>query len=119
MDPMITKCCKIGGWGFIAAPGPALVIGIVCLAYLVYRGFHREDNGKISRANIASAVMLGASLYTMVVLILGQFFFEVPISTAVEHGFGNQRLAWLIVFMATDLAARFVGLFDQRARGPD
>jgi hypothetical protein len=99
----------------MATPGASLCVGCLCLALLCWKGRHRGVDGTISRANIASAVMLGASLYTMIVLIIGEFYVGRRVSEMIQHGFGDGRAAWLLVALALDTAPRVWSLFDPPA----
>ena len=65
----------------------------------------------MSRANIASTVLLAASLYTMIVLVVGEFFVGARVSETIKNGFGDGRVAWLLVALALDTGSRLAALF--------
>jgi hypothetical protein len=64
------------------------------------------------RLSFASSVTLGASFYTMIVLVIGEFFLGKPLSETIKLGFGDGRIAWLLVALAVDTSTRIVTLFD-------
>jgi hypothetical protein len=63
---------------------------------------HKDEENKVSQHKIASAIMLGASLHILIVLVFGHFFLEIPVSETIKTGFGDERLAWIMVFTAID-----------------
>lgn len=91
----------------LATPATSLLVGVVLLAFLIKRGFHRDLAGSLSRRKMASVFLLSASTYTFVVLVLSQLVFRGPaISILVDKGFGNERVAWLMVGVSLDGAFR-------------
>ena len=55
------------------------------------------------RRRLASIVILSASTYTFVVLVLSQLVVKGPqVSVLVHNGFGDQRVAWLLLGVALD-----------------
>ena len=84
---------------------------IVVLALLLWKRAHRDKNGKVSRQRLAGAVVLPATLYAMVVCIVGHFFLRIPVSSTISNGFGDERIAWLLVALSADVAWRIWGLF--------
>jgi hypothetical protein len=64
-----------------------------------------------SARKISSAVMLTASWYTMVVLVIGEFYLAIPISETIRLGFGDSRVAWVLVYLIVDMAIRISSLF--------
>lgn len=102
----------MGLWGIVATSGASLAAGVICLLLLVIKGKHRSADGTISRVNIANSVMLTASLYTMLVLVMGEMFFGQQVSATIKDGFGNGRTAWLLVALALDTGHRVLALFD-------
>ena len=106
----------LGIWLLVATPGASLFVGIVCLALLCRRNGHRESDGSLSRTKISNAVMLSAAFYTMIILIIGQFFVGAPVSKTIAEGFGDGRIAWLIVVLALDTGMRIWSLFDPKSK---
>jgi hypothetical protein len=99
-------------WGMVASPGASLLAGLSCLTLLWWSRTLRERDGSLHRPNITSAVMLTASFYTMLVLIVGEFFFSKPVSETIRLGFGDGRIAWLLVALAMDTGLRLIAVFD-------
>jgi hypothetical protein len=84
---------------------------LVILALLLGKGRHRVG-GRVSRQRLAGSIMLPATLYSMIVGVVGQFALKIPISTTINSGFGDERIAWLLVFMTADVAFRIWNLFE-------
>lgn len=55
--------------------------------------------------------MLTASCYTMIVLVVGEFFMGLPVSATIHSGFGDSRVAWVLVYLVIDLGIRIAGLY--------
>jgi uncharacterized membrane protein len=102
-------------WNWAATPGASLIVGIFGLVLLLAKRCHRDNRGKISRQKISAALLLAAAAYTMMTAVIGQFFLGIPLSQTIKHGFGDQRIAWLLVFLVVDMLARYLRLFDPAA----
>lgn len=75
--------------------------------WLMALGFHRNRDGSLSRRRLASVFLLSASAYTFTVAACSDLFFQGPsLSLIVSDGFGNQRVAWLLVGVVLDSAFR-------------
>jgi hypothetical protein len=98
-------------WVFIASPGASLLAGILCLLVLFLKNRSRDERSKVWRADVGSVVLLAASLYTMLIVILGDFFAIAKVSETIRDGFGDGRVAWLILGLALDTGARLAALF--------
>jgi hypothetical protein len=98
-------------WVLIASPGASLLAGILCLAVLILKNRTREESLKISRSDVGSAVLLAASFYTMLIVVVGDFFAISKVSETIRDGFGDGRAAWLILGLALDTGARLAVLF--------
>ena len=98
-------------WFWIASPGASLIAGLACLLLLWLKNRRATGEARMSRANIASTVLLAASLYTMIVLVVGEFFVGARVSETIKNGFGDGRVAWLLVALALDTGSRLAALF--------
>lgn len=61
---------------------------------------------------MATALLATGAAYTFVVLCISQWLFAVPLSYTIQRGFGEERLAWLLLGVALDLLHRFFVIFD-------
>jgi hypothetical protein len=99
-------------WGVIASAGATIVVSILGLLMLVRYGRHRDNRGKISPPKIASVILLSGIGYTLIISIIGDFYFHMPLSTTIKDYFGEERVAWLLFALLADVFARFWALFD-------
>ncbi len=100
-------------WSYLATPGASLIAGLFGLAYLIYSGKCRGHKVNLPRGRFANAVMLSALFYTLIVLVVGQFFFGHAVSTTINQGFGDTRVAWLLVVLAVDVGNRVIDIFEE------
>ena len=99
-------------WMFVVASSLASILaGLSCYAFLAYKGLHRDGDRKASHAKLAVAVIQGASLYTLLVCIVGHWILKIPVSQTISAGFGDERFSWLLLGMTTDMTARVMNLF--------
>jgi hypothetical protein len=92
-----------GVWTYFATPAASLIIGVAALALLVRCGYHRDENGGLSRRKMASVLLLAASTYTFMVLITFEFVLGGPDMTElIARGFGSERIGWLMVGVSLD-----------------
>jgi hypothetical protein len=98
-------------WGVVASPALSVAAGVLGLLLLVGARKHRE-NGRVSRRKISASVMLAVTFYTMLVLIFGHWGMKIPLSETVHNNFGDERVAWLLVFLIGDVFGRYYELFD-------
>jgi hypothetical protein len=101
---------------WLATPGASLIVGITGLWWLWKKNCYRDHRGKISRQKISSAVLMPAAAYTMAIAVIGQFFLHIDVSSTIKDGFGDQRVAWLLVFLVVDVMARYYRLFEDGNR---
>jgi hypothetical protein len=99
-------------WAIVATPGASLLAGMICLFMLWRAGGLRDAGGALKRLTFASAVTLGASFYTTLVRVTGEFFIGRSLSETIKTGFGDGRIAWLLVALAVDTSTRVIALFD-------
>jgi len=96
-----------GAWWIVASPAASVIAAFVVLCLLIHRGFHRERDGCIARRRLASLVVLSASTYTFAVLVLSQLVLKGPkVSFLISDGFGDSRIAWLLLGVTLDGAFR-------------
>lgn len=96
-----------------ATPAASVVAGGLLLAILILCGRHRDGNRRTSRLKFVNAFMLGATEYTWAVIMYEHFFMKVPITSVIDHGFGEERIAWIFLFTMIEVAARALELFDR------
>jgi sorbitol-specific phosphotransferase system component IIC len=103
----------LGGWAWLTTPGATIVPSVVVLTLLLWKRRHRDELGRVSRQKLASSVVLPATLYVLVICIVGHFFFSTPVSMTVTK-FGDERTAWLMTALCGDVLYRLWVLFDGR-----
>lgn len=92
-----------GGWSLVATPGMALLVGAILVICLIRAGYHVTPEGILGRRKMASVFILGASTYTFVVLVISQLVMNGPhLSILCEAGFGNSRIAYLLIGVILD-----------------
>lgn len=93
----------VGIWGLLATPGNAVFCAIAMVAILTFRGFHKAEDGSLARRRLASVVALSASAYTFGICILSQLCFDGPsVGEVISNGFGDERVAWLLMVFVAD-----------------
>ena len=100
-------------WAVAASPVAQLTAAVV--GALLVRAFsrHKDASGKLDAPRLSLAFGVAGSVYTWLVCILAQLGMRgnPTISTLVEHGFGNDRIAWLLVIVAADGVLRLIKLY--------
>lgn len=91
-----------GAWAYTATPASSLFVGIVTVALLVVCGFHREPGAPLNRLRIASVFVTSAATYTFCILAWAQIVCTISLSRVIAHGFGDERIAWLLVAVTFD-----------------
>lgn len=97
-------------WALAASPAAQLAAAFLC-AVLVWKfSSHLDGNGKLDTPKIALAFGLGGSIYTWLLCIFGQLVMRgnPTVSTLVASGFGDDRIAWLLVIVAADGVLRLM-----------
>lgn len=96
-----------GAWYYLASTPAQIVVGMALVIYLCRRGYHRDGGGNIRRQRVASVFALSALSYSFIVLVTSQLIFHGPtIATLIQDGFGNDRIAWLMVGVIFDGALK-------------
>jgi hypothetical protein len=101
-------------WSWSANPAASLSMGILVFIVALFQGRHRGDDGKIEPTRVISAALQPPVLYTLLISVLGHFYLKIPISTTFSQGFGDERIAWLVLGLSLDIAIRLLSLFDMR-----
>lgn len=105
-----------GAWAIFASPLMTLVCAAAMVVVLVRLGFHRDKKGALTRRRLASVVGLSASVYTFGLCIFSQLIINGPeMSELISSGFGNERVAWLLVVVVGDGVFR---LWDEYRPSP-
>lgn len=99
-------------WLTVATPPFSISAGVLGLLALVLFQKHRDLGGNVSPPKFVAAILLSIAGYTLIVLIMGNFFGHVPMSTLVRDGVGNDRLGWVFIGLSADIVARYYRLFD-------
>lgn len=96
-----------GIWGWLATPGAAFAVGVLFVCLIVLRGRHKKADGTLARQRIGAVFVLSAITYTFSILALSELVFGGPhLSKMVETGFGDKRLAYLMVGVTSDHVLR-------------
>ena len=82
---------------FLANAGWSVLAGVITLGCLIWRGKHRDSQGKLIQARVPLSVANGAALYTLIICMIGNWAWGMPISDIIRDGFGDQRMAWLML----------------------
>jgi hypothetical protein len=94
-----------GAWPYIASSGAALGAGLLAFAMLVILKKHLNAQRLPDARKIGSVFVFTATAYTLVVLVIGDLVFRVPLPWLAES-FGGSRVAWLLVAAAIDSAVK-------------
>jgi hypothetical protein len=96
---------------FLATSQASLICGALAMATLLILRRHRGEDGRTSPQKIVSAFLFGISVYTLIVLVIGHFFLHNMLEM-ISGGFGEPRVAWLLLGLAADGFARLYRLYD-------
>ena len=102
-------------WSWAISPGASLIAGLIALAMLVRSGRHLEPNGDVATLAVVNSVISTAMLYTIVILVIGEFFVGSPVSQTVKEGFGDKRMGWLLVPVMLDYGVRVWSMLRPKA----
>jgi hypothetical protein len=96
-----------GPWYWVASSATSVIIAAIALIILIRMGYHREPNGRLGRRRMGSVLGLAASSYTFSVCVVSELVVNgPPISELIEKGFGNERVAWLLLILTFDQVFR-------------
>lgn len=92
-----------GIWFWVANPAASLFFAVLAIIVLIRMGFHRDNKGALTRRRLGSVVGLAASSYTFIVCVVSQLVVKGPsVAELVQHGFGSERIAWLLLILTLD-----------------
>jgi hypothetical protein len=92
-----------GIWAWVATPAASLIAAVLAVIWLILCGFHRNSEGGIYGRRLGIVVGLSASSYTFTICVLSQLLIKGPsVGKLVEHGFGSERIAWLLLILLLD-----------------
>jgi hypothetical protein len=100
---------------FFASSLAAITFGLLCAFALIISRRHRDNQGNIVSQRITAVTLLSISTYVLFVLLIGFWVFGVPISVIVARGFGDERIAWLLLGTLVDTAIRLYAFFEPEA----
>jgi len=95
----------------LATSQASLIVGVLSTIALLFFRCHRDEKGKTSPPKIVSSFLFGISVYTLTVLVVGHFWLD-DMMRLIAEGFGEPRVAWLILGLSADGFARMYRLFD-------
>ena len=92
-----------GAWYYAASPAASLAAALFVLGLLIRLDYHREAEGTLARRRLGSVIVLSASTYSFGLMFLSQIVLHGPnVSSLVENGFGDSRIAWLMFGVMLD-----------------
>ena len=102
-----------GIWSWVATPAAPFFVGFVFIIWLIRLGRHKKNDGTLARHRIAAVFILTAITYTFGILAVSELFLNGPhLSKMVEEGFGDKRLAYLMVGVTSDHILRIWAHFS-------
>jgi hypothetical protein len=96
-------------WSWVASPGACVIAAVIGLLALIASNKHKRDASTVDQS-IVAVILLSGVLYTLLILIVGQFFLRIPVANTIQE-FGSERMAWVSVGLAADVFARLYRLF--------
>ena len=98
-----------GVWAYAASIQASLIFGFVCMWILLSKITPNDKNG--TRAQKAAGVVaLFAGLYTYTILVVSNYSNVYTVSQLIDGGFGNDRIAFLIVMVVAEQSIRVIDL---------
>jgi hypothetical protein len=98
-------------WNVAASPAACVLAGFLGLIVLLISGCHRDKNGNTRTSSMVAITLLSLTLYTLLLLVVGQFFLRLPVATTITQ-LGNERMAFVFIGLSADIFARIHRLFD-------
>ncbi len=94
-------------WGWVASPGAALTAGVCTIILLTLNGYHRNDDNSLANTKIVKVFLLSTLAYTFLTLAISEILIEAnTLPVLISDGFGNGRVAYLLVGVALDQMLR-------------
>ena len=101
-------------WKLFANGATSIAFGLLLYLLMHRSGNHRDRNAKIVPSRITSCILLGITLYSIMVCLFGHWVLGIPISKSIHDGFGDERTSWLMFGLMLDVAIRLYVLFDEQ-----
>jgi hypothetical protein len=98
-------------FSLISTPAASLLAGLFGVFVLIILRQHRDRVGNASPPKIVACFLLGIVSYTLLILVVGNFAFRIPISLAIS-AYGDDRMAWLMLGLLADTFARLYRLYE-------
>lgn len=96
------------------ASGTATLVAAIVTTFIIGTIGRRKGAGVQKDSGLLKIFILAMSFYTFVILILSQIVFRgPPVGQLVSEGFGDNRVAWLMVAVVAEQSIRMVGLFKE------
>jgi hypothetical protein len=89
----------------------SLIVGVLAMILLVALRRHRDEHKKTSPLKISTSFFLGVSVYTLIVLLIGHFWLN-NMTDMISAGFGEARVAWLLLGLTAENFAKLYSLYD-------
>jgi hypothetical protein len=67
--------------------------------------------GHVSSSYIVSTFLYAVVLYVLVTMVIAYFYLAIPLSVMVADYYGEPRIAWALLGLAMDIAARLYEKF--------
>lgn len=100
-----------GFWIYAASTPAAVLVGFLALTLIVKAALRDPKSSSTRLQRAAAAFALCASVYTFGVLTISQLVISGPsVSDLIEHGFGNERVAWLMLVIICEQGIRIIDL---------
>ncbi|MGJ0513472.1 hypothetical protein [Methylocystis sp.] len=98
-------------WKLVACPGASVIAGFIAFAILLKRGRQFGGDGSLLSQRMVGSFMIGANFYTITIMLLGYFVFDISIGQSVSAYFGEGRISWLLLAIAADNVVRLYEFF--------
>lgn len=105
-----------GVWGVFANIQASIIFGFVALICMFRHIVSDNDNPGTRPQRAAAIFALCASFYTFFLLVISQIFGGPVISELIELGFGNERVAWLLLAVVTEQCVRLLDMIKSKSR---
>lgn len=103
-------------WQVFASAQASILAGLLLLLLLFMMHRWRKDralDGAGVGPRITACILLGITLYSLIICVFFHFFLGIEISDSVELGFGDDRVAWLMLGLTIDVGVRVYKLFTE------
>lgn len=94
----------LGNWAWLVGGEAALLFAVVCAMTYMARPYHLGDD--LPMRAMVGILINATAFYIIAALVVSQLIFSIPISSVIENGFGSKRVAWVLLFLALEIALR-------------